>query len=104
MLSLWPIPGKAIYLNSLLEGSPEDEASDTSKSVDTDLGHVERVELARCVDNQAITCCQNQIIKHKHNFHHSFPNRLEIDGDIHNEPILHLFFPDKEKESWNRKY
>jgi fatty acid desaturase len=41
---------------------------------------------------------------HKHNFHHAFPNRLEIDGDIHNEPIIHLFFPDKEKESAFRKY
>lgn len=41
---------------------------------------------------------------HKHNTHHAFPNRLGVDSDIHNEPILHLFFPAKDKDTWFRKY
>jgi fatty acid desaturase len=41
---------------------------------------------------------------HKHNTHHCFPNRLEIDADIHNEPILHLWFPPEEKDVWYRKF
>jgi len=41
---------------------------------------------------------------HKHNTHHAFPNRLDIDSDIHNEPIIHLWFPDAEKDSWYRCY
>lgn len=40
----------------------------------------------------------------KHNTHHTFPNRLEYDSDIHNEPILHLWFPDASKDVWYRKY
>lgn len=41
---------------------------------------------------------------HKHNTHHCFPNRLEHDSDIQNEPILHLWFPEKGKDAWFRKY
>ena len=41
---------------------------------------------------------------HKHNTHHAFPNRKEVDSDIHNEPILHLWFPDQSKDVWFRKY
>lgn len=41
---------------------------------------------------------------HKHNTHHAFPNRLEIDSDIHNEPLLHLWFPKKGKDAWFRRY
>jgi len=40
----------------------------------------------------------------KHNTHHSFPNRKEFDSDIHNEPILHLWFPDANSDVWYRKY
>lgn len=40
----------------------------------------------------------------KHNAHHSFPNRKEFDSDIHNQPILHLWFPKKEHDVWWRKY
>lgn len=41
---------------------------------------------------------------HKHNMHHTFPNRKEFDSDIHNEPILHLWFPSKENDKWFRRY
>jgi fatty acid desaturase len=41
---------------------------------------------------------------HKHNTHHAFPNRLHVDADIHNEPILHLWFPEKGNDVWYRKY
>jgi len=41
---------------------------------------------------------------HKHNTHHAFPNRLGVDSDVHNEPILHLFFPKPENDVWHRKY
>jgi len=41
---------------------------------------------------------------HKHNTHHAFPNRREFDADIHNEPILHLWFPDASRDVWFRKY
>lgn len=41
---------------------------------------------------------------HKHNTHHAFPNRLGVDSDIHNEPVLHLFFPSKDKDHWYRHY
>jgi len=41
---------------------------------------------------------------HKHNTHHVFPNRLEVDGDIHNEPIIHLWFPSAGRDVWYRKY
>ena len=41
---------------------------------------------------------------HKHNTHHVFPNRLEVDADIHNEPIIHLWFPKPETDRWYRKY
>lgn len=40
----------------------------------------------------------------KHNTHHTFPNRKEYDSDIHNEPILHLWFPTKDKDVWWRRY
>jgi fatty acid desaturase len=33
-----------------------------------------------------------------------FPNRLDVDVDIHNEPIIHLWFPKKETDRWYRKY
>jgi fatty acid desaturase len=41
---------------------------------------------------------------HKHNTHHVFPNRLDVDIDIHNEPLLHLWFPKEEGDNWYRKY
>ena len=41
---------------------------------------------------------------HKHNTHHTFPNRKEYDSDIHNEPILHLWFPEATSDVWFRKY
>ena len=41
---------------------------------------------------------------HKHNTHHAFPNRLDIDVDIHNEPFIHLWVPKAEKDVWWRKY
>lgn len=41
---------------------------------------------------------------HKHNTHHTFPNRKEFDADIHNEPILHLWFPSSDKDVWHRRY
>lgn len=41
---------------------------------------------------------------HKHNTHHVFPNRLEVDVDIHNEPIIHLWFPKPDTDVWYRKY
>lgn len=40
----------------------------------------------------------------KHNAHHTFPNRKEFDADIHNEPVLHLWFPDASSDVWYRKY
>ena len=40
----------------------------------------------------------------KHNTHHIFPNRLGIDSDVHNEPVLHLWKPSKEHDVWYRKY
>jgi len=40
----------------------------------------------------------------KHNNHHTFPNRKEYDSDIHNEPILHLWFPKDGTDAWFRKY
>lgn len=40
----------------------------------------------------------------KHNNHHVFPNRLEVDVDIHNEPFIHLWFPQSGKDVWYRKY
>ena len=41
---------------------------------------------------------------HKHNTHHCFPNRLEVDSDIHNEPFIHLWFPPEEKDVWSRRF
>jgi fatty acid desaturase len=41
---------------------------------------------------------------HKHNTHHAFPNRLNVDADIHNEPVLHMHFPRKENDPWFRKF
>jgi fatty acid desaturase len=41
---------------------------------------------------------------HKHSMHHTFPNRKDYDSDIHNEPILHLWFPDDaaDDKPWRR--
>ena len=41
---------------------------------------------------------------HKHNTHHCFPNRYEVDVDIHNEPFIHLWFPKEGEDMWFRKY
>lgn len=41
---------------------------------------------------------------HKHNTHHCFPNRFEVDVDIHNEPIIHLWFPQGDSDVWYRRY
>ena len=41
---------------------------------------------------------------HKHNTHHCFPNRFELDVDIHNEPIIHLWFPKEDSDRWYRRY
>jgi cytochrome b involved in lipid metabolism len=41
---------------------------------------------------------------HKHNTHHCFPNRYDVDVDIHNEPIIHLWFPKDGEDIWYRKY
>ena len=41
---------------------------------------------------------------HKHNTHHTFPNRKEFDSDIHNEPILHLWFPEEKNDVGFRRY
>lgn len=41
---------------------------------------------------------------HKHNIHHIFPNRLNVDVDIHNEPLIHLWFPKPDSDVWYRKY
>lgn len=40
----------------------------------------------------------------KHNTHHAFPNRIGEDSDIHNEPVLHLWFPTPDKDVWYRRY
>lgn len=41
---------------------------------------------------------------HKHNTHHVFTNNLGIDTDVANDPVFHLFFPDKENDCWFRSY
>lgn len=41
---------------------------------------------------------------HKHNTHHCFPNRYEVDVDIHNEPFIHLWFPKDGEDVWYRKF
>jgi fatty acid desaturase len=41
---------------------------------------------------------------HKHNTHHCFPNRYEVDVDIHNEPFIHLWFPKEGEDVWYRKF
>jgi fatty acid desaturase len=41
---------------------------------------------------------------HKHNTHHAFPNRIGVDSDVHNEPILHLWKPTKANDVWYRKF
>ena len=41
---------------------------------------------------------------HKHNTHHAFPNRADVDVDIHNEPIIHLWFPKADSDIWYRRY
>lgn len=40
----------------------------------------------------------------KHNTHHVFPNRLGIDSDVHNEPVLHLWKPSDSDDKWWRHY
>jgi fatty acid desaturase len=40
----------------------------------------------------------------KHNTHHVFPNRLGIDSDVHNEPVLHLWKPSPENDRAWRPY
>jgi fatty acid desaturase len=40
----------------------------------------------------------------KHDTHHIYPNRKEYDSDIHNEPILFLWIPNKEGDEWYRRY
>lgn len=40
----------------------------------------------------------------KHNTHHTFPNRKEFDSDVHNEPIVHLWFPTADNDVWYRRY
>lgn len=39
---------------------------------------------------------------HKHNLHHLSTNEMEHDGDINLAPLLYLWTPSKEKDSWNR--
>jgi fatty acid desaturase len=51
-----------------------------------------------------INCFSMRWWSHKHNFHHTFPNRKEYDVDIYNEPVLHLWFPDETKDVWHRRY
>ena len=41
---------------------------------------------------------------HKHNMHHAFPNRLEYDEDIDLSPVVYLWFPKADADSWHRKY
>lgn len=41
---------------------------------------------------------------HKHNTHHCFPNRYEVDVDIHNEPFIHLWFPKNGTDVWYRRF
>ena len=36
--------------------------------------------------------------------HHAFPNRLEYDEDIDLSPIVYLWFPKADADSWHRKY
>lgn len=40
----------------------------------------------------------------KHNTHHVFTNNLGIDSDISNDPVFHLFFPNKDQDVWFRSY
>ncbi len=40
----------------------------------------------------------------KHNTHHVFPNFHGTDEDIANDPIFHLWIPEKDKDHWIRKY
>ncbi|KEG13151.1 delta-6 fatty acid desaturase [Trypanosoma grayi] len=41
---------------------------------------------------------------HKHNTHHTFPNRKQHDADIHNEPVLYLWAPEGEDDHLLRRY
>jgi fatty acid desaturase len=36
---------------------------------------------------------------HKHNTHHTFPNRIDHDSDVHNQPVLHLWVPEEGKDT-----
>jgi len=40
----------------------------------------------------------------KHNTHHVHTNQVGVDDDIANDPILHLYLPDAEKDVWYRPY
>lgn len=71
-----------------------------------DYGHG-RGEACRVL-NLAFGCLINGFSSswwsHKHNTHHAFPNRIGVDSDIHNDPILHLMKPSKSSDVWWRKY
>ena len=41
--------------------------------------------------------------RNKHDTHHIYPNRIEYDSDIHNEPILYLWL-NSECDGWHRRY
>jgi len=41
---------------------------------------------------------------HKHNTHHAFPNRIDMDVDIALQPILWLWAPKKSEDTPNRKF
>lgn len=41
---------------------------------------------------------------HKHNSHHVFVNRKNLDSDIHNEPVLFLWVPDVSEDTAYRRY
>lgn len=40
----------------------------------------------------------------KHNTHHVHTNQVGVDDDIANDPILHLYLPDTDKDVWFRPY
>jgi len=39
----------------------------------------------------------------KHNTHHVFTNYIGVDADIQNDPVFHLFFPEKDQDVFFRK-
>eukprot|EP00455_Lapot_gusevi_P047877 TRINITY_DN6543_c0_g1_i2.p1 TRINITY_DN6543_c0_g1~~TRINITY_DN6543_c0_g1_i2.p1 ORF type:complete len:399 (+),score=87.03 TRINITY_DN6543_c0_g1_i2:106-1302(+) len=40
----------------------------------------------------------------KHNTHHVYPNYFGIDADIQNDPVFHLWSPEKKNDVWFRRY